>query len=168
DGRVARLVVLAVKRHALLGPKHLDELDSFAHAREPFFVFGPCNAEGALIEVLAGADAKDHAAGIERAQRPEGLRDDRRMVSKGGRGHRRAEQNPLGALAGRREPCEGEWRVAVRVAPRLEVIAYENAVEAAAFSFDRELEQRARSELLGPRLVSKPEHGYLNSAPVVT
>src|SRR4029077_2616573 len=66
------------------------------------------------------------------------------------------------------EPREGEWRMAVRVAPRLEVIAYENAVEAAPFSFDRELEQRARSELLGRSLVSKPEHGYLTSAPVVT
>ena len=50
-------------------------------------------------------------------------------------------------------------RVAVGVAPRLEVVADEDALEAGALGVDCERQQVARAELLGRRLVSEGEHG---------
>ena len=65
------------------------------------------------------------------------------------------------ALAGSCEPGESEWRVAVGVPPRLEVIAHENRVEPVPFGVDREIEKHARCELFGRSLVPKPQHVYV-------
>jgi hypothetical protein len=50
--------------------------------------------------------------------------------------------------------------MAVRVTPGLEVIADENAVEAMFFGCDCEIEQGARTELFGRRLVTQPQHAF--------
>jgi hypothetical protein len=48
--------------------------------------------------------------------------------------------------------------------PRLEVIADENAVEAALLGGDSEVEQGARTELFGRGFISEPEHISVSSA----
>ena len=53
------------------------------------------------------------------------------------------------------EPHERVRGVAVRVAPGLEVVAGPDGVEAGALGGDREVEQAARVELLGGRLVAE-------------
>src|SRR4029077_4814898 len=82
DGRVLRVVVLPVERHALLGPEQLDQLDGFAQSRETLFVVRPCNPESAFIEVLSRTHAQDHPSWVERPQSSKRLRDDGGVIAK--------------------------------------------------------------------------------------
>src|SRR5205814_5039476 len=52
DGRVARVVVVAVEGHRLLGPQQAYEAYGFAQPGKALLVVGPWNAQGALVEVL--------------------------------------------------------------------------------------------------------------------
>src|SRR6266513_6291488 len=54
-------------------------------------------------------------------------------------------------------PGEGKRRVAVGVAPRLEVVADEDRIESVVLGGDREVEQLARAELLGRGLVAEAQ-----------
>src|SRR5205814_9848078 len=129
DRGVLRVVVLPVEVDRLLGPQLADEPDRLAQPRETLLVVGPLDAEGALVQVLPGADAEDHATRVERAQRAEGLGDDPRVKTERRRVDRGPESDPLGALSNGGEPGEGKRRVAVGVAPRLEVVADGDRVE---------------------------------------
>src|SRR5712692_9511816 len=161
DRRVSRVVILPVERHALLGPQQLDQLDGFPQSGETLLVVGPCNPESALIEMRSGANTQDHPSWIQRPQRPKRLRDDGRVIAKCGRCDRGAEPDSLGAFAHGGEPGKRKRRVAVRVAPGLEVVADENAVEAAPLGVDREIEKHAWCELFGRSLVPEPQHVYV-------
>ncbi len=117
-----------------------------------------------LVHRLAAPDAEEDAVGEEQRERRHRLRDDRGVVAERGRHHARPEPDPLGALPDRAEPGERERRVAARVAPRVEVVADDDAVEAKPFRRDAELEQLARTELLGRSLPSEREHALILGA----
>ena len=161
------MVVVAVKGHGLIGPQHADQPHRFPQAGETLAVVGPLDAERTFVEVLARAHAKDHSLGVERAERSERLGDDRGVIAKSGRYDRRPKQDSLRTLAGRGQPCERKWRVAVGVAPGLKVIADENRVEAVRLRGYRKVEQLTGSELLGRGFVTKLQLGPQSVAPAV-
>src|SRR6201996_5221221 len=69
---------------AVLAPEPLDQGDRLGEAAAPLFGAGELAAGGGrLVQRLAGADAEEDAARGERAERAEGLGDDRRVVAKG-------------------------------------------------------------------------------------
>ena len=115
---------------------------------------------------VAGVSLSDSPVPIPRITRPgnmhseraEGLRDDRRVIAERGREHARPHHDARRARAQRTEPCQRERRVAAGVPPRLEMIADEHGLEADLFREAGEVEQLARGELLGRRLVAQPQH----------
>ena len=151
------MVILPVESHRLVGPEKADQLDRLAEASKTLAVVRPLHAERALVEVLAGADPEDHPSWKEHPQGAKGLRDYRRVVAKCRRYDRRAERDARSALARGCEPRQRERRMAVGVAPRLEMVAHENRIESIGFGRDCEIQQLARSELLGGGLVTEPE-----------
>ncbi len=96
--------------------------------------------------------------GTHRAERAEGLRDDRGMIAEGRGQDAGADLRPPRAGAERAEPDERGGRVAIGMLPRLEVVADEDQVEADLLGEAGEIEQLARAELLGRGLVSEFQH----------
>src|SRR5207302_5581791 len=83
-----------------------------------------------LVHGLAAADAEKHATRSEERDGRHGLRDDRRVVAEGGGHHARAQTGPRRSRRGGTKPGEREGRVPAGIAPRMEVVAYGNAVVA--------------------------------------
>jgi hypothetical protein len=156
--RVARVVVLAVKRDRLLGPQEADQLDRLTQPGKALLVVGPRDAERAFVQMLARANAEDHAVGEQRSESPESLRHDGGVISKGRSHNRGAERNALGPLSSCREPGHCKGRVPIGVTPRLEVVADEHALETVLFGGDSKIEQLPRAELLGRSLIAEAQH----------
>src|SRR5262249_54470551 len=93
--------------------------------------------------------------------RAHGLGHHRRVVAEGRRDHTRAQLDAVRSGAQRTEPGEGKWGVSARVAPGLEVVADDDAVEANLLRVDTEIEKLDGSKLLGGRLVSKPQRRHI-------
>ena len=91
-------------------------------------------------------------------ERRERLRDDRGVVPEARGQDARPEHDALGRDRGRAQPDERVRRMPVGVAPRLEVVARPDGVEAEPLGGDREVEEAARVELLSRRLVSESQH----------
>jgi hypothetical protein len=87
----------------------------------------------------------------EPGERLRRLRDDRRVVAEGGRDHARSEARARRLGRRRAEPRESERRVAARIAPWMEVVAYGNAVEAKLLREHGVVEEPLRVELLRGR-----------------
>ena len=81
------------------------------------------------------------------------------VVSEGRREHARSDEEARGARTEGAEPGERERGVSARVPPGLEVIADEDRVVPKALGQLAELEELARPELLGGRLVADAQHG---------
>ena len=107
------MVIVTVERHGLLAPELADELYRLAQPGETLAIVRPLDAESALVEVLAGADAEDHALWEQLAERAEGLGHDRRVIAERRRVHGSSKQDAFGPLADRGEPCESKRRVTV-------------------------------------------------------
>jgi hypothetical protein len=119
---------------------------------------------GRLVQRLAGADAEEDAARGQRAERAEGLGDDRRVVAEGRGEDARPHHHPLGRLGERPEPDQRVGRVPALVPPWLEVVGDGDDVEADLLRLDRKVEQLAGAELLCGRLVTESDrHPNVNS-----
>ena len=161
DGGVGGRVVVALEAHPVAGPQLAHEGHRLTQAAEALLELGPLlhlavrtdRADDDLVERLAGADAEGDPAGVERAEGAEGLRDDGRVVAEGRRHHRGAELHPLGALADSGQPGQRERGVTPVVAPRLEVVADPDAVEAHLLGEHCVVEQPPGGELLRRGLV---------------
>src|SRR5262249_27596521 len=86
------------------------------------------------------------------------LRHDRRMVAEGRCRDAGANLHPVGLGAERPEPGERVGRMPAGVLPRLKMVADKDRVEADRLGQARELQQLARPELFGRRLVSELQH----------
>ena len=155
DRRLLGAVVLAVEGDALLGPEAAHQLDRLGEAQPALLRARPLRAgRGRLVQRLAGADAEEDAAGVEAGERPERLRDHRRVVAHRRRQHARAEQRALGALAERAEPRErrpAPWPPVWRQGWKWSETA---TISSPCRSASTEIvEQLARPELLGGGLV---------------
>ena len=162
DRRLVGAVVLALEVDELRAGRRerLDELHGLPEAREPLALLGPVDPDRDLVHGLARAHAQDHAPGREAAQGGEGLRDHRRVVAERRGEDARPEDHPRRGLGGRTQPGERVGRVAVGVAPGLEVVARPHGVEAGALGGDGEIQQASRRELLGGRLVAEGQGGH--------
>jgi hypothetical protein len=159
DHRLVGLEELAVKGDELFGPELLDQLRRLLEPGEALLLIGPLDAERHLVEGLARAQPEDDAPAVdERPEGREGLGHDRRVVAERRRQHARPDRHLLRPHREGAEPDQAIGGMPVGVAPRLEVVADEDAVEAGAFGVDREREQVARAELFGRRLVSEGQH----------
>src|SRR5581483_4720145 len=109
DRGIARPIVRALERDALLAPEPVDELQRLAQAAEALAELRPLDTQCRhLVERLAGPNTEQHASGEEAAERAHRLSDHRRVVAKGGGDDARAEQHAFGARAERAEPGERE------------------------------------------------------------
>src|SRR3990170_966912 len=82
DRRGLRAVVRPLEGDALLGPEEPLELDRLDEPVEALLERGPLEPRGGrLVHRLTRADAEEDAAGSELCQRPERLRDDRRVIA---------------------------------------------------------------------------------------
>ena len=164
DRRPHRFVVLALEVDPLLAPQLLDQFDRLGEAPAPLFRARELAAGGGrLVQRLAGADAEEDAARGQRAERAEGLGDDRRVVAQGRGEDAGPDHHPLGRGGERAEPDQRVRRVAALVAPGLEVVGDRDDVEPRLLRLDREVEQLARPELLGRSLVTDPyRHRFLS------
>jgi hypothetical protein len=164
DRRQLGPVVLALEVDPLLVPEAADQLDRLRQPQAPLFAARELAAgDRGLVQRLAGADAEEDAARVERAESAERLGDNRRLVPQGRRQHAGPEHRPLGRAADGAEPDERVGRVAAVVAPGLEVVGDGDDLEAVALGPARELDQLARAELLGGGLVAEPDaHSFLS------
>src|SRR5439155_18925783 len=112
-------------------PELLDELHGLTEAAEPFAGLRPLRGgEWRLVHGLAAADAQKHATRNGARDGGHGLRDDRRVVAEGGGHHAGAQTGSRRSRRGRTKPGERKGRVPAGIAPRMEVVAYGNAVVA--------------------------------------
>ena len=156
DGRVVGLEVLARERHALGGPELDHQQARLLEHLEAHLLLGPVDTERHLVHRLPGADPEEHPPRVQAAQRAHRLGHDPRVIAIRRRHHARPQPDPLGALPDRRQPGERERRMPAVVAPGLEVIGDDDAVEAELLGQHGVLHELARRELLGRRLVAEP------------
>ena len=151
------VVVLALEVDAVAEPQLAHQLDGLAQPGVALLELRPLALVpgGDLVERLAGAHAEEDPVRVQAAHGRERLRDDGGVVAERRRQHRRAEDQPLGALADRGHPGQRERRMAALVAPRLEVVADGRAVHAVRFGRHGQLDEFPRGELLRRRLVSE-------------
>ena len=149
------VVVLAVEVHPVAEPQLAHQLDGLAQPRVALLELRPLAlvAGGDLVERLAGADAEEDPVRVQAAHRRERLSDDGGVVAEGRGQHRRAEDEPLGALADRGHPGQRPRRMPALVAPRLEVVTDRRAVHAVLFGRHGQFDEFARGELFRRRLV---------------
>ena len=143
------------------GRERLDELDRLAEPGESLGLLGPVDAHRDLVHRLARPDAQDHAPGGKAAEGRERLGHDRRVVAERRREDGGPEGHPARRDRGRAQPHERVGRVAVGVAPGLEVVARPDRVEARRLGGDREVEEASRRELLRGRLVAESQGGHV-------
>ena len=157
DGRALEVVVVAVEVDAVPTPQFAHQPHRFAQPREALLELRPFAdvAGGDLVERLTGADAEEHPVGIRAGHRRERLRDHRGVVAERRGQHRRAQDEPLGALTDRRHPRQRERGVAAFVPPRLEVVTDRRTVHPVRLGEHRQFDQLTRRELLRRRLVSQ-------------
>ena len=170
------LVVLAVEVDAVAEPQLAHQPDRLAQPGVALLELRPLAlvAGGDLVERLAGADAEEDPVRVQAAHGRERLRDDGGVVAERRGQHRRAQDQPLGALAHRGHPGQRERRMPALVAPRLEVVADRRTVHAVLFGRDGQLDEFARGELLRRRLVSEFQfrfefsHVFVSTPPAYT
>src|SRR4029077_11805882 len=150
--RLPGVEVLAVERHVVLGPELLDELHRLPQSTEALAGLGPIGRrEWRLVHGLAAPEAQEHATGSEERDRRHGLRNDGWVVAERRRHHARSEARARRFRRHRSKPREGEGRVAARVAPGMEVVAYGNAVVAELLREHGVVEEPLGVELLRGR-----------------
>jgi hypothetical protein len=122
-------LALAVKRQLLPREHAVHDLQALLHAGLALGVAGEREAEGALVECLAGADA-EHETAVGQAVGGRGhLRDERRVVVEQRAGDRRAEQHVVRRGGDRAEPGPDKACRRRVVDPGVEVVAAEHDVE---------------------------------------
>jgi hypothetical protein len=147
---------LAVESHPLLGPQPPHQEDRLAQPALSLAEARPFDAgRRHVVQRFASADAKDHPVRKHNTQRANRLRHDRGMVAEGRCRNAGADLHPRRLGAERAEPGERVRRMPAGVLPRLKVVADEDGVEAGVLRQARELQQLARPELFGRRLVSE-------------
>ena len=150
---------LALEGHPVLAGKPAHQFDRLAQAGKALLEGRPGHAgRRHLVQRLAGADPEQDAPGVEGAERPDRLGDDRGVVAEGGGDDAGADDGARGALAQSAHPGERKRRVAAGVAPGLEVVADQDRIEAHRFGVDREIEQLAGRELLCRGFVAELQH----------
>ena len=110
-------------RRVVALPELAHDLDRLLEHRDALVGRGPADAGDVLVQVLAGADAEEEAAGPHhRRARRRGLRDDRRVDADQRAGDARAEPEALGRLRDAADHAPDERALALRVVPRVEVV----------------------------------------------
>src|SRR5258706_5315198 len=148
--------LLSLVRGAAIGdvlarPERANELDGLAQAVLALHVAGPLPGGGVVIEGLAGTDREVRAAGGEHGDGGRGLRDNRGMVAQHRGRHAGAHADGAYACGDGAEPGPGEAALP-GLAPRMEMVADVNTLEAGLLGSNCALEQVLRRELFGAGL----------------
>src|SRR5712692_7119774 len=162
--RIAGLIILTLERDKLFCPKLLDQSHSFAQAGETLFRFWPFRARHCyLVERFTRANAQDHAAWIENAERSKGLRDNSWLVADRWSQDARAEHNAFRTLTSGTQPGENLRCVPISMPPGLEVITHPDAVETTCFSLDCIIKKASRPKLFCRRFITKFQWMFCHS-----
>ncbi len=163
DRRAFGAIELALEADPVLGPQFVDQRDRLAQPVAPFLGARPFDAARRhLVQRLAGADAEHDASRKHRSERAEHLRDDRRVIAESRRQHAGADDHPSACVA----PSAPSQASADGACPSVCFHGWKWSLTKTEFEPDllgqaREVEQFARSELFGRRLVSELQQRLL-------
>src|SRR5688500_3831989 len=150
-------------RDLLPGKERAHDIDALGKHGVPLGLLRPGHARYRLVDRLAAAERQPEAAGEHLGQCRRPLRQHRGViaVSRGGndadRKTRRLQCSP--------EPGPGVARLALPLAPGMEVVRRFRFGEAGCLGPLYELQQTARGELLVRRVIADTDHAYSGIAP---
>jgi hypothetical protein len=111
-----------------------------------------------LVQVLAGADPEEEAAGHELRARRGGVGDDRRMDPHRRAGDARAQAKALGRLRDAADLAPDEWALALRVDPGMKVVRDECELEAALLGTACQADELAPGPVLAGERIADRRH----------